>query len=135
MDIIDYFSFFHDGSLFDINCKDSVIVLSMESAEISPEENKDKIVLSKYLTIKGKLHLEGVGTITENDKIYSGRLRMLYDNARILHLEREDKIIKLGLEWVNYPPNPDITAYSFYCIEAINFWWETIPDLCDQFEG
>lgn len=133
MIISDYFTYFHDGSIIDIQHYDSTIILSIESAEISPEENKDKILLSKHSTIKGKLHLEGIGAITDNDREFNGKLRMLHDSAGILHLEKENILIKIGLEWVNYPPHPNIVAYSFYKIEVNKIWWENIPDLYDPF--
>lgn len=133
MKIADYFPYFHDGSIIDIKYNDSSIIISMESAEISPEENKDNIALSEHSTFKGKLHLEGVGTITDNDKKFTGVLRMLSDSAGILHLDIQDKSVTLGLEWVNYPPHPNVSAYSFYNIEVKKVWWENIPDLYDPF--
>lgn len=105
----------------------------MESAEISPEENLDNIVLSENFTIKGKLHLEGVDLITENEKHTSVSLQMLYDSAGILHLMIDDTTVSLDLEWVNFPPHSNITAYSFYTIKAKKIWWENIPDLADPF--
>lgn len=105
----------------------------MESAEISPDENKDKFTLSKHSTVKGKLHLEGVYLIMENEIQTSGQLKMLYDSAGILHFNIHNTTIKLELEWINFRPKSKPTAYSFYIIHAKKLWWENIPDLYDPF--
>ncbi|MBS0584949.1 MAG: hypothetical protein JSR76_01445 [Verrucomicrobia bacterium] len=104
----------------------------MESAEISPEENLDNIVLSENITIKGKLHLEKVDLVIENEKEIP-LLKMLYDNGNILHFKINDGTVSLDLEWVNFPPNPNVTSYSFYTIHTKKIWWENIPDLYDPF--
>jgi hypothetical protein len=133
MNIGRYTSYFHDGSVIDICHGNSILVLSIESAEISVEENLDNIPLSDRLTIKGKLHLEKVDFITDNEKPISAPLRMLYDSAGILHFKIRDTTVSLDLEWVNFPPHARITAYSFYTISAKKIWWENIPDLRDPF--
>lgn len=133
MNIVRYTSYFHDGSIIDICHDQSIIVLSMESAEISQDENRDNIVLSENLTMKGKLHIEGVDLITENEKQISASLKMLYDSAGILHLKIEGTRVLLDLEWINFPPHPNVTIYSFYTINAKKVWWENIPDLQDPF--
>lgn len=133
MNIADYASYFHDGSLIDIKQDHSTIILSIESAEISADENKDNILLSNHLTMKGKLHLDGVVLIEENEKPFSDHLIMLADSADILHLKIQGTKIRLDLEWMNFPPHPKITAYSFYIIHAEKIWWENIPNLFDPF--
>lgn len=133
MNIANYTSYFHDGSIIDIYHDQSIVILFMESAEISPEENLDNLALSERLTIKGKLHLEGVCLITENEKQISVSLKMLYDSASILHLKIEGTTVSLDLEWVNFPPHPNVTTYSFYTINAKKIWWENIPDLYDPY--
>ncbi len=105
----------------------------MESAEISPDENLDNVVLSEHLTIKGKLHIEEVSLITEKKNQTLDSLKMLYDSAYILHLKILGTTVLLDVEWVNFPPHPEITAYSFYTIHAKKIWWENIPDLFDPF--
>lgn len=133
MNFANYTSYFHDGSIIDISHNQSVIILSMESAEISPNENLNNIILSEHLTIKGKLHLENVGLITENEKQILTTLRMLFDSAVILHFKIVDTTVSLDLEWVNFPPHPKVTSYSFYAINARKIWWENLPDLYDPF--
>lgn len=133
MDIGKCAGYFHDGSLINIEHIQSSVVLSIESAEISMDENPDEIVLSEASTIKGKLHLEGVDSITENEQQTSDCLKMLHDSACILHLKVHNATVYLDLEWVNFPPHPRVTAYSFYVIHAKKIWWENIPDLFDPF--
>jgi len=98
MNIINYTSYFHDGSIIDISHDGCTIVFSMESSEISSNENIDNIDLSQNSTMKGKLYLEGVDLITENKEQISENLKMLYDSALIFHLKIQDKTLKLDLE-------------------------------------
>jgi len=133
MNIADYDDFFHDGSIINIQQTNNKIELSMESAEISEEDLKDKVVLSEHNTLKGKLHLEGVKKILNKDQPFFGVLSMLYDSAEILHLNIINNRVTLSLEWENFPPHPKVIAYSFLEIEADKIWWENIPDLYDPF--
>jgi len=57
MNMINYTSYFHDGSIIDMSHDGCTIVFSMGSAEISSNENVDNIDLSQNSTIKGKLYL------------------------------------------------------------------------------
>ena len=133
MNIANYESYFHDGSIINIKHANNKIEISMDSAEISEEDLKEKIILSDHNTLKGKLHLEGVKNIIDSDQPFLGVLKMLYDSAGILHLEVTKHQILLSLEWMNFPPHPKVTAYSFLKIEAEKIWWENIPDLYDPF--
>ena len=80
-----------------------------------------------------KLHLDGVVSIYENEKPFFLDLTMLHDTAGILHLKILDSTVILDLEWVNFPPHPEVTAYSFFKIQAKKIWWKNIPDLVDHF--
>jgi len=133
MDISKYSPFFHDGSIIDIKRFGKNIEISMQSAEMHAEDFQNPIILSRYHRIKGKLHIEGLISIKDDKKNINNDFRMLYDGAGILHLELFIHKLQLDLEWKNYPPHPDITAYSFYEIEAEKIWWENIPDLKDPF--
>jgi len=133
MNAADYDAFFHDGSLINIQHTNNKIEISMESAEISENDLKDDIDLSKYNTLKGKLHLEDVKSILDNDQPFTGLLKMQFDSAIILDLEIVKNKIKMFLEWTNYPPHAEIAAYSNYEIEAKKIWWENIPALYDPF--
>lgn len=133
MIIANYADFFHDGSITEISQSGNNIEISMQSAEVHEEDLKDPIVLSKYHRIKGKLHLEGVKRILDNNQELFEKVRMLYDSGGILHLEIKKDCVKLDLEWRNYPPHPKVVAYSFYEIKAEKIWRENIPDLFDPF--
>jgi hypothetical protein len=131
MDISKYDSYFHDGSVINITYRDHEIILSLDSGQLSEEENPDRIPLSDHSTLKGKLHLEGVIKITDNDIPLTDNLQMLADSAEILHLNIQNNLVILNLNWINFPPSKD--QYSFYCIECSKIWWENIPDLHDPF--
>ncbi len=133
MNISNYTSYFHDGSIINIEHSNSNVVISMDSAELAPQEIVDDVILSDRKTIKGKLHIEDVLSITEDGNLSIDKLTMLYDSAEVLHFEMTKNTVYLDLEWTNYPPNPDITEYSFYNIKAQRIWWENIPDLYDPF--
>ncbi len=129
MDISIYAGYFHDGSIINIEQSGDNIDFSMQSAEMHEEDLKENITLSKYHRIKGILHLERVKYIRNSDQPFHGILSMLYDGAGILDFEITKNNVKILLEWVNYPPHPNITVYSSFEIEAEKIWWENIPDL------
>jgi hypothetical protein len=131
MDISMYAGYFHDGSIINIEQSENNIVFSMQSAEMHEEDLKDNITLSRYHRVKGKLHLKSVKYIKNNDQLFTGVLKMLYDGAGILDFEITKNKVKLFLQWVNYPPHLDITEYSYFEIEAEKIWWENIPGLGD----
>lgn len=126
-----YTSYFHDGSLVAIEYgKNNVeLILSMESAEVDPEDIKDTIPLSNDDRIKGKLHLKGVKNIYINDEKLSNPLKMTYDDGGIFDFEIKDNEVLLDISWCNYPPkvrNDDFSSISIY-VEDVH--WENIPDL------
>ena len=130
-----YTAYFHDGGLIDIQHIDEKIILLLESAETSLDEMQEDIALSEHSTIKGKLHIEGVKQVFDDEhKLSINDLKMIYDSGEILHFKIEKNQINLDVKWVNYSPNPNITTYSFYKIEADKIWWENIPDLYDPFD-
>lgn len=133
MDIKKYSDFFHDGGIINIMQKNNSIEISMESNQIWPEWNKDKIPLSSYKTIKGKLHLEGVTNITE-DHINQKLIYMNYDSGEILDFDINDNKIKLLVIWLNYPPKPKLDKTELIEIEAKKIFWENIPDLFNPFD-
>jgi hypothetical protein len=52
MNVKKYSSYFHDGSLIDIEHKQNHIIISMESAQLWPDWNEDNVPLSNSQTIK-----------------------------------------------------------------------------------
>ncbi|MBM3910632.1 MAG: hypothetical protein FJ356_03175 [Thaumarchaeota archaeon] len=126
-----YTSYFHDGSLIAINYgnDDTELTLTMESAEVDPEDIKDPIPLAKEDRIKGKLHLKGVKSIYINDKKIFSPLKMNYDDGEILHLKIKNNKVLLDISWCNYPPKARDTDFSSITINVEDVRWENIPDL------
>jgi hypothetical protein len=133
MDIKDYTSFFHDGSIISIDHTGNQMVISMESAELTEEDLKDSIILSENHRIRGKLHIEGVKNITENNKRYHFIFKMKYEDAEIFHFEYSQNTVEFQIKWNSYPPDPCIKDFSTIEIEAEKIYWENIPDLADPF--
>lgn len=101
----------------------------MESAEIDEEDIKDNIVLSKNDRIRGKLHIEGIKRIKQNDHPYHEILTMRYKDAEIFHFEIYQNKVEFQIKWCSYPPTPYIEDFSTIEIEAEKIWWENMPDL------
>lgn len=126
-----YSSYFHDGTLLDIQYgKDPhELILSMESCYIDAEDLKDPIPLSKEDTLRGKLHLKGVKNIFINDEKFSTPLKMDYDDGEIFHLNIKDTEVLLNINWCNYPPKARTNDFSTITINAESIYWENIPNL------
>lgn len=133
MKIQKYLDYFHDGSLINIEHLEDEIILSIESAEMDLEDLKDDIPLSKRETIKGKLHLKNIQSISLNDQPFSGLLKISYDYGRIFDLTVEGRKVELSVSWKNSPPKSYVNDFSVIGIEADTIWWENIPDLFDPF--
>ncbi len=133
IDFFYYAPFFHDGAIININHTFDKMEVSMQSSQIDEEDLKDKVALSKFHRIKGKLHLENISKIFFNDVLFFGKLEMLYDKGSIFDLVLQEKKIELQILWVNFPPNPDVNEFSIIRVHAGKIWWENIPDLLDPF--
>jgi hypothetical protein len=129
MNLKNYTSFFHDGSIIAMNHVGNEITISMESAEMDEGDIKDGIALSKDDRIRGKLHIERVKRIKENNQHYTDVLRMKYNDAEIFHFEFNQNKVELQIKWCSYPPKPCIEDFSTIEIAAEEIWWENIPDL------
>lgn len=129
--ISNYLPLFHDGAVFNIEYVNANVTIFMQSAQVHQEDLKDKIELSKYARIKGKLHLECIQTIFINGFRFSGTLGMVGDKGGIFDLLINKNMVELQLDWVNYPPKSAINQFSTIRIEAESIWWENIPDLSD----
>ena len=129
MDICKYKDFFHDVALLGIEHQGTTIVLSMQSAEVAPEELPSYIALSSDDRITGKLHLKGIKNIYINRKKLSTLLEMNYDNGKIFDLEIKNNEVLLSISWRNYPPKVRTNDFSTITINAENVYWENIPDL------
>lgn len=121
---------FHDGYIMHISHKAREIKISMESAEISDEEIKEKnfITLSKHRTIKGILHIKKVKNIEINGMMYSGKLNQteIYESGDISSFEIKGHTVLLKVVWVKPYERTDLDIIK---IEAEEIYWENIPDL------
>jgi hypothetical protein len=133
VDISKYTAFFHDGSIMDIQHIKNKIEISMASAEMDEEDVKDDNILSKDDSIQGKLHIEGIKSIEISGKPFSGIIQKLYDNGRIFDFVIMNNFVELLIDWVNFPPKPEINEFSIIKIEAEKIWWENIPNLADRY--
>ena len=113
----------------DYGKNDTELTLTMESAEVDPEDIKDNIPLAKEDRIKGKLHLKGIKNIYINRKRLSTPLKMNYDNGKIFDLEIKNNEVLLSISWRNYPPKARTNDFSTITIDVGNVCWENIPDL------
>ena len=126
MNIADYTAFFHDGSLLAIDIEDKGITLTLESAEIDPNEIEDVKILSKSNTLFGKLHLKNIKSIKLNRKVYTGVFHKFYDDGEILDFEVYPNEIFLLIEWSNFPPKPKTNDVSRIEIETDEIYWENM---------
>lgn len=127
MDISKNTAAFHDGSIIAINhSKDHAIVL-MESAEMDEEDVKDDVMLSRDNRIRGKLHIEGIRNIQINNKPFLNKIKKEYDDGGIFSFEIAKNFVKLSIDWVNFPPKPQVNEFSVLKIEAEKIWWENTP--------
>ena len=129
MNIKKYTSLFHDGSVIEINHIKNNAIIYMESAEIDKDDIQDDVVLSKDDRIRGKLHIEGIKSVKDNNQPYLGLLRMKYADTEIHHFEVNQNKVELQIKWYAYPPQPYIEDFSTIEIQAKKIWWENIPDL------
>lgn len=133
MDIKKYTAFFHDGIIHNIKYFNNEIILELESAELLPEWNKDKIILSERNTISGKLHLENYGNIWINGKVFKEKLVKNYDSSDIYDFEIHHNKVLLFVSWINYPlKKREETPHYKYEIEAEKIYLENLPNLFDE---
>ncbi len=126
-----YTSYFHDGLLIDIEYgkNNSELILTLESAEVDPENIKDHIILSKENRIKGRLFLKGVKNIHTNGKQILTPLKMNYDSGDIFRFKIKGDEVFFHIIWINYPPKKSVDVCSSVVINQTNLVWENIPNL------
>ena len=143
-----YIDYFHDGGLISIKHEKDSMDISMDSAEVDPEEDiEDDIPLGelyvdrklpeedKMIAIKGTLHIKGIQSIHINDELFLGILSDFsnqYDSGGIFDFCWYDDGIELDIKWHDYPPKPRINDFSTIIIRADEITWEYIPDLPDS---
>ena len=129
MNIVSYTGYFHDGSILEIQYVAQDMIISMKSAEMCKEDLLDDATLSENNRMKGKLHIEGIKSIKENDKNFSGIFGMKYENAEISNFDLINGNLKLNIIWGSFSPYFNTKNFSILQIEAEKIWWENLPDL------
>lgn len=126
MDISKYTSFFHDGEIVSITHHGNNIDFFLKSAEIDPAD-VDDIVLSKHNRLRGRLHVEGVKCIIENDVEFNHKIKLKMSDNDLLHLKIKDGVVFCEIGWRGSEPfQNDFSAFE---IHAEKIWWENIQDL------
>lgn len=129
MDITKLTAYFHDASVIDIEHKHNTLTFVLESCHIHPEELSNDTILSQTNTLRGKLKIKNIESITVEHKPQTGTLKKTYDDGDILDLEIKPGKIKLLVQWINYPPKPRKKHTSLIEIDADAVQWKNIPDL------
>lgn len=126
MDIARYTSYFHDGEILDITHINNNIVMTLESAEVDTDFVKD-IPLSEHNRIIGKLHINGVKSILNNEKEFKNKLKMILSYHDLHHLEIKGNIVFFEISW--YGKTSEENDFYGLEIHATEVWWENLPHL------
>ena len=123
MNIEKYCSYFHDGTITHINVSGTEIIITMSSVQIEDFENEDDIILGKWDTIRGRLHLLNPQRILINDIVVSpGQLK--YQYGTILDLDFFPKRIELNVVWEHEKEN---NFYQGIVFESVDYYFENLP--------
>lgn len=125
MNIKNYASYFHDGSIVDVKFLDSQVVITMSSAQISEDENLDHVPLGRFNMIRGKLHLLHINLLKINDKI-SDINHLIYNDGEIFKLSFKENKVSLLVEWL-LPNNDRVFQDLEFTVE--NYYFENLPEL------
>ena len=126
MDISTYTSWFHDGSITGIEHSNGNLIVSMKSAEVFPEEIKNKELLSEDNRIHGRLHIDNVQSLEIDEKAFLEEWKIEYDSGGIFDFEITKDHVLLMIQWVNFPPKNEIEEFSVVRIRCKNLLWEPI---------
>lgn len=126
----EYLRYFQYGSLLDIEYDADTLVLPMISCELMSEEVQDDMFTSNR-KMQGKLHVEGINSITINDNPLSEKLEYKYDDGKILDFKISDNSLEINIEWKNFKPKKN--EYTKIHISAEKISWEPVPFLEDSY--
>src|SRR3990167_9514624 len=129
MDIKKYTGYFHDGSILAIQHQKNNLVIFMQSAEMDEEDKLDDVIFSKKGSIRGKLHLEEVTSITEEDAGNLIKFEMKTEDAEIFDFKLNENQVEFQIIWDSIPVGKE--DFSVVKIEAEKIWWENCPDMPD----
>lgn len=133
MEIGNYASYFHDGSIIAIKNYNNKLEIWMESCEILPDWKEVDIPLSNDRTIMGKLILHGVKKILAGGNLVE-RFELVYDDGEILDFNICNDIIELSVVWCNFPPEEQTRQFEQINIQASQIEWKNTPDLLNSLE-
>lgn len=134
MNIGFYASYFHDGSIIDIQYKGAELLISIESAELLPEDLGEDIALSDHSRLKGILHLQGIQSIYVDEQPFKGKLfRHATKSSRILDFSINGTKVHFFIEWSSIPVNSLYDEFTDIVVEADEIYWENKPDFYDPF--
>lgn len=131
MEIKDYTSYFHDGSVTSIKQNNNKIEILMESAEIPPEWNITNIPLSSYKTITEKLTLLGVKSVSVNDSLVK-QINQNHDDGEVLKFRIDKNTVDLIIEWCDYAPKERTFQFEHIVIQASQIEWKNNSDELNQ---
>ncbi len=131
MNIKQYESYFHEGTIVIIKQADNIIEIWMESSEILSDENVN-IPLSKTNRISGKLILGEIKKIIKDD-VFINEVKQNFDYAGILELSIQNDKVELSMELYKNNEKREIMNYENLLIHTSKIEWENIPDLLDSF--
>ncbi len=131
MNIGNYASYFHDGSINAIKNYNNIMEIWMESCEILPDWKEVDIPLSRDRTIAGKLILLGIKQIFAGDNSIE-KLELVYDDGEILNFSICNDTIELLIVWCNFPPKERTRKFEQINIQSDQIEWENIPDLFER---
>ncbi|MGE0010487.1 MAG: hypothetical protein AB7F19_00810 [Candidatus Babeliales bacterium] len=134
MNISHYTSYFHDGSIIAIQHKNTELLISMESAELSRDDLTEDITLSEHSSLKGILHLKRIKSIYVDEQAFIGKLvTHATKSSRILDFSIKGTKVHFFIEWSTIPVNPLLDEFNDIVVEADEIYWENKPDLYDHF--
>ncbi len=125
---------FHDGYILDLRHDDNNLKISMESAEIDPDEVSGDLELSKHNTVKGTLHIEKIKKIKMDNKRFFGKLKMDHDEGDIFDFRIIDGKVLIKISWIDHEPKRAMESRIIsYEIEGTRIFWENNPQLYNPY--
>lgn len=124
-----YVDFFHDGTISSIEQKNDSLSFTLESGFIDSSEVSDTSILSIENTLRGKLTLKNIKSISVDNKAHQNPLYMDYDEGEILDLDIYSNKVEFLVDWINYPPKKRTRKTSKIIVQTNQVYWENIPDL------
>lgn len=120
VDIEEYQKYFKDGILYNIFTEENSCSFTMESSSINPKSLKNKIILSDQDTLRGKLILKEIKSITMNEKTMVLSKDQTFQSAIIQDCTIHPDAFKLSLKVAG-------SSLTHFNICAKKIYWENFP--------